>query len=273
MSKRLTTEDIARAADELGCEMAQILAVIDVETAGKSGFLDDGRPRILFEGHVFYRRTDGRYGEREPISSRAWGAWGYGTYTEQWRRFEMAAELDRTAAIESCSWGLFQILGENWPSLGYATAEAFYRAMHRDEAAHLDAFTRYIRANGLEPSLRAGDSTPDSWVAFARRYNGPAFASHGYHERVAAAYARHAVRQPEPVEAEPEPLPEPPSQPKGKGMFAHIRKLIVALVGIALLLVHQHFGLDLSDHAETIVAVIIGLGTAWGVWAVPNEPG
>src|SRR5690625_5690152 len=105
MSKRLTTEDIARAADELGCEMAQILAVIDVETGGKSGFLEDGRPRCLFEPHRFHANTDGRYGEREPISSRAWGTWGYGTYTEQWRRFEMAAELDRTAAIESCSWG------------------------------------------------------------------------------------------------------------------------------------------------------------------------
>ena len=56
-------------------------------------------------------------------------------------------------------------------------------------------------------------------------------------------------------------------------MLSHIRKLIVAIVGIALLLVHQHFGLDLSDQAETIVSVVIGLLTAIGVYQLPNEPG
>lgn len=228
MSKRLTTEDIARAADELGCEVAQILAVIDVETAGKSGFLPDGQPRILYEPHVFFRRTDGRYGEREPISAPAWGRWPYGTYSEQWRRFEMAAELDRTAAIESCSWGLFQILGENWRALGYPTVEAFERAMHRDEAAHLDGFIRFIRANNLSAALRAGDGTPDSWVAFARRYNGPAYASHGYHERIAVAYARHAAEQPEPDRSHTRAAsePEPPPEPKPKR-----RKLCLRMFG------------------------------------------
>lgn len=56
-------------------------------------------------------------------------------------------------------------------------------------------------------------------------------------------------------------------------MFAHVRKLVVGLVGLVLLLVYQHVGLDLTEHAETIVGLIIAAGTAFGIWAAPNEPG
>lgn len=189
---RLTPRDIAGAAHDLGCEVAQVMAVVEVETGGKSGFLDDGRPRLLFEPHVFFRRTNGRYGERAPISSKAWGTFPYGTLSEQWRRFLLAVELDQQAAIESCSWGLFQILGQNWQALGYDSPEAFFDAMHEGEAAHLDAFLRFIRANNLSAPLRAGGGDPESWREFARRYNGPAYASHNYHGRLAAAYTKHA---------------------------------------------------------------------------------
>lgn len=189
---RLTPRDIAGAAHALGCEVAQIMAVVEVETGGKSGFLDDGRPRLLYEPHIFFRRTNGRYGERAPISAKAWGTFPYGTLSEQWRRFLLAAELDRQAAIESCSWGLFQILGQNWQALGYGSAEAFFDAMHEGEAAHLDSFLRFVRANNLTDALRAGNREANSWREFARRYNGPGYASHNYHGRLAAAYAKHA---------------------------------------------------------------------------------
>lgn len=56
-------------------------------------------------------------------------------------------------------------------------------------------------------------------------------------------------------------------------MFAHVRKLVVGLVGLVLLLVYQHFGLDLSGQSETIVGIIIAAGAAFGIWVVPNEPG
>lgn len=55
-------------------------------------------------------------------------------------------------------------------------------------------------------------------------------------------------------------------------MFAHIRKLVVAIVGLALLLVNQHFGLDLLGMEPVIVDAVIAVLTAIGIYAVPNEP-
>jgi hypothetical protein len=55
-------------------------------------------------------------------------------------------------------------------------------------------------------------------------------------------------------------------------MFAHIRKLVVAIVGLALLLVHQHFGLDLLGMEPVIVDTVIAILTAIGIYTVPNEP-
>jgi two-component sensor histidine kinase len=51
----LTEEDYKRAARRLGCSVAAIKAVAEVEAPG-SGFLPDGRPKILFERHIFRRQ-------------------------------------------------------------------------------------------------------------------------------------------------------------------------------------------------------------------------
>ncbi|NVH65249.1 DUF3380 domain-containing protein, partial [Burkholderia pseudomallei] len=46
--KHLTDGDLVRAADTLGVSVACVRAVNEVESRGV-GFLDDGRPKILFE--------------------------------------------------------------------------------------------------------------------------------------------------------------------------------------------------------------------------------
>ena len=48
----LSEADFEWAAKELGCEVAVVKAVDDVESKGK-GFLPCGIPVILFEAHVF----------------------------------------------------------------------------------------------------------------------------------------------------------------------------------------------------------------------------
>lgn len=50
------------------------------------------------------------------------------------------------------------------------------------------------------------------------------------------------------------------------------RKLIVALVGVAILLAHRHFGVDLTGQESTLVELVIAVGTVAGVWALPNAP-
>lgn len=50
------------------------------------------------------------------------------------------------------------------------------------------------------------------------------------------------------------------------------RKLVAAVVGLALLVLNRFVGLDLADQEQVIVDTVISIGTAIGVWGVKNEP-
>ncbi|AZA64465.1 DUF3380 domain-containing protein [Chryseobacterium carnipullorum] len=64
--KTLTEQDYINAAKELGCEVAAIKAVAEVESRG-SGFLSSGEPKILFERHRFYKYTNGKYYNKKKL--------------------------------------------------------------------------------------------------------------------------------------------------------------------------------------------------------------
>ena len=61
--------DYQAAAQSLGCEVAAIKAVASVESRGR-GFLPSGRPKILFESHVFSKFTKHIYDPLSPTSRR-----------------------------------------------------------------------------------------------------------------------------------------------------------------------------------------------------------
>lgn len=182
--KRLTPGDIAAAADAYGLEPALIEAVRRVESGRYGGFLGSGEPVILFEPHLFHRMTAGVYGTSHPhLSYRRWGALPYGSLADQHPKLQEAVALDREAALQACSWGLFQVLGANWGTCDYGSLQEFVNAAYRHERDHLDMMLRYCRHVGILDDLRERQ-----WSAFARGYNGPAFARHGYPTRLAAAY-------------------------------------------------------------------------------------
>jgi hypothetical protein len=185
----ITNADIDRAAAELGVTAAHIRMVRAVESGGKS-FDDRGRPVILFEPHIFHRRTGGKFSPAS-YSYSAWGARPYPKgYDARWAQMAAAAAKDEVAALESASWGLFQIMGFHWKQLGYASVQDFVQAMVASEAGHLDAMVRFIRANGLVAPLRQcapGDA--ESCRDFARGYNGGGYARNSYHVKLAKALA------------------------------------------------------------------------------------
>lgn len=53
-------------------------------------------------------------------------------------------------------------------------------------------------------------------------------------------------------------------------MIDAYRKLIAAVIGLAVLLAHRHLGIDLTAQSQMLVDVVISVLTALGVWAVPN---
>lgn len=176
------------AADALKCSVAAIKAVAAIEAGTVGAFLNTGEPVILFERHKFHRHTGGRFDRQYPdLSNEKPG--GYGTVAEQHRKLARAVALDRTAALKSASWGLFQILGENYEQAGHATLQSFVNAMYRSADDHLAAFISLIQADGrLVKAIRARD-----FGTFARIYNGPGYAKHGYHTRMEAAFNRFNV--------------------------------------------------------------------------------
>jgi hypothetical protein len=191
-SQVLTEEDYERAAKALNCEVAAIKAVAEVESAG-SGFLPDGRPTILYEAHVFHKETGGRHANAKDrrgvaLSSSSWNKNLYGaTGTNQHNRYEDARQHNTDAANKACSWGIFQILGQNHKVCGFGTSQEFVDAMWTGGAsAHMDAFVKFIQSNKLDGPLRLKD-----WATFARGYNGPGYAQNQYDKKMAAAYARY----------------------------------------------------------------------------------
>jgi hypothetical protein len=97
-----------------------------------------------------------------------------------------AVALNRSAALQSASWGKFQIMGYNYPVCGFAKLQDFIDAMYRDEGAHLDAFIEFVKHEGLTLPLRE-----HRWADFARRYNGSGYAENQYDTKLAAAWVKH----------------------------------------------------------------------------------
>lgn len=182
----LGPDDVAAAAAKMQCEFAAIWAVCDIESAG-GGFLSDKRPKILFEAQVFGRLTQHRWDAAHPdISSAIWNRALYGAAgPHQYDRLTEAIALDRDAALQSASWGMFQILGLNFTECGFASVADYVAAMCDGEGAQLTAFCAFCQKGGLDRYLRTHD-----WTHFALAYNGPGEAANGYDLKLAAAYRR-----------------------------------------------------------------------------------
>lgn len=187
MKPVLTEAGFEAAAQALNCEVAAIKAVCQVE-APKGGFLADDRVRILFERHKFYKYTGGKtspfLAHSDICNSHAGGYAKTGA--AEYERFSRAFALDAKAAMKSCSWGKFQIMGFNFASAGFETLDAFVNAMKESEDAQLAAFVKIVKSFALADELRRHD-----WAGFARGYNGENYKINNYDVKLAAAYRRH----------------------------------------------------------------------------------
>jgi hypothetical protein len=191
--KFLKEDDMLRAARALDVELAAVKAVTEVESSGQ-GFVG-GKPKILFEGHVFWKRlkahgidpTAHRQGN-EDILYPSWTREHYLGGVREHDRLDKARAIQDAAALESASWGLFQIMGYHAESIGYADVGSFVQSMNVSEGRQLDAFARFVDANDLAPPLRSHD-----WATFARKYNGKEYKKNRYDEKLERAYRRYAA--------------------------------------------------------------------------------
>lgn len=201
-SKLLRNATLAAAAKRLGVELAAIYAVNEVESAG-SGFLATGKPKILFERHVMHQRLTLPRAEGDDQAALRRHAdelatqypalvntkpGGYIGGAAEHQRLAQARMIDALCANESASWGAFQIMGYHAERLGYVSVDEFVRLMSQDENQQFEAFVRFIEADpALLKALRG-----KKWAAFAKAYNGPAYARNLYDVKLERAYELHA---------------------------------------------------------------------------------
>lgn len=203
----LTDADFASATKRLACTYAQIRAVDEVESGGgwftdvradilaldgPGGFIDGPNlPKILFEAQHFDRLTGGKYSDSNPnISSAKWNRALYVGGQGEWQRLYQAMKLDRTAALESASWGRYQIMGFNFKLAGFGSVDAFIEAMKTSERAQLEAFVTFIINSNLGDELRQISNVHADCIPFAKGYNGAGYAANEYHVKIARAHKK-----------------------------------------------------------------------------------
>jgi hypothetical protein len=194
-AKWLSQADLQQFADRLQLPVATVKAVYDVESGG-TGFWGV-RPKILFEGHVFWQQLKNLGMDpaqsavgNEGILYPTWDPSKYVGGIAEYARLERARAIDTDAANRSASWGLFQILGECATDLGYAATEDFVTAMESTEAQQLEAFGRYISTYRAQGQPLAYWLQQANWAVFAARYNGPKYADNHYDTRLQQAFDR-----------------------------------------------------------------------------------
>jgi len=194
----LGDDDIAEAAELLGVDPAAVYAVKAIESRG-NGFLPGGRVAILYERHIMRRRLLANGFSRNEVAdlcTRYPGLinktpGGYRGLSAEHFRLSNASQIHAPSALESCSWGLFQIMGFHWQRLGFDSVDDFVALQRTTEANQLGTFVRFIQADAdLLTALQAKD-----WAGFARRYNGPGYRKNQYDTRLAEAYARYSNQE------------------------------------------------------------------------------
>ena len=193
----LSANGVQNAINTLGIDAPTLWAMLHVESLG-CGYLASRRPQILFERHIFSKLTNGVWDGIAPGVSNpqpgGYGPSGDSQYTRLGQAYGLNAAADppdpsvptatRTAALQSASWGLGQVLGTNATSVGFASIQDMVTSMTASEDGQLQAVVGFIQANNLQNALQQQD-----WTTYAEKYNGPGYAKNQYDKRLAQAYA------------------------------------------------------------------------------------
>lgn len=192
MKDKLTNEMIKNLANRLGIEPALLKAVQIVEAAGRDGFLADGRPQILFEGHIMYKEFHKKFPDRDldylckRFSMVFYPKWDKSKYfggLGEYKRLELAKEIDEECALKATSWGMFQIMGFNHNLCGCKDVFDFVHKMSESHEKQLELMYYFMNNSGCLKELKEKD-----WAGFAKKYNGPGYAQNAYDQKLRNAY-------------------------------------------------------------------------------------
>lgn len=182
-----TPDDFERAADRIGCGIAEVRTIWQVE-AGGAGLDGLGRPKILPEKHkvrLYIPRNlqddavrDG-YAFWKWTRSRQYAGFGGGRSVSSLNaRYDFLRRLEEWLqkrgmnawwwpGLMGTSWGGPQIMGFNHKLAGFDTVEEMLEAIGFSEGGQLDALVSFLEAKRLFDDICEHD-----WQTVARLYNG-----------------------------------------------------------------------------------------------------
>ena len=188
--KLLKESDLIAGAKRLGVSVNVIKAIAEVETMGE-GYLANGKPKILFERHRMYFYLNQKFGKAKAnelmskhpnIVNTKTG--GYHGGSAEYTRLSQAKHLNESCALQSASWGRFQLMGENWKDLGYASVQDFVAQHEQSESLQFEAFLRYCENKSGEVDDKhwklIDALRQENWHVVFTLYNGRNYKKLGY---------------------------------------------------------------------------------------------
>ncbi|GAA5504088.1 hypothetical protein Dxin01_03856 [Deinococcus xinjiangensis] len=185
-----------QVSQQTGVESA-VIAAIMLNESGSAAFSTNfqalvGRNMtIRFENHKFYQfwgkahqqvfnqhykfgayNANGKWQtylghQWRPDQSSGWQNF-HGNQAKEWQVLDASRQLSDTAALESISMGLGQIMGFNYADLGYPNVQAMFKDLQFGARPQLDAIINFVLKNGMKALQR------HDFIAFSKAYNGAA---------------------------------------------------------------------------------------------------
>jgi hypothetical protein len=193
----LTWEKLVKTAAELNVEPCLLKAIYKIESIS-NGYQKDGKPKILFEGHIFWSQLKLYKIDPQPLVKKhplivypTWNSRPRNAYkVDQYGRLEEARKIHDAGALASASWGAFQIVGSQYKELGYKSIYEFIDDVVKGYDTQLDLLKRFLIWKKLIPYMKI-----KNFNEIARRYNGNGYAQHGYHIKLANAYSECTLQK------------------------------------------------------------------------------
>lgn len=168
----ITPREYARLAKDFGIAVSKVRSIDSVESNGQGFDPKTGKIKIQFEPHYFKR-----------ISKFTTGLWSLNKIDIQireWEAFNDAFKKNPNAAMESCSIGRMQVMGEHWKRLGFKSVGEMWDFAKKSEANQLWLGLKFIQTDKrLFHAVQIWDCT-----TIARIYNGKNYWIKGYHKKL-----------------------------------------------------------------------------------------
>jgi hypothetical protein len=167
-------DDYKNVSERLSIEV-EVMKAIAKQESKRNSFWKKGQATILFERHKMWKhlkkigKTENELKElkREYPKIVNSSAGGYGQYSDQYEKLEVAKKINYSCALKSCSWGKFQVMGFNY-AVAFSSPEKMEKAVNMCELQQFKFFVGYIEnTNGLLNAMKNKD-----WESIAEKYNG-----------------------------------------------------------------------------------------------------